>query len=1016
MRRTVLALSAFLILAPAFAAPPQLPAPGCTVPFFPKPHGENFFSEDQEVWLADILAEHIEQRFRIIEDEELVGPLRRIGHRLVQFLPPTRIPYRFYLLDMPATNAFASAGGRIYVTRRLISAARTEDELAGVLAHEIGHLVARDVPVRFTFLFKWALNVKQVGARDDIYEKYHLLLDTWMRNQGKVPPDPDHSPDAEQLRQIAADRFGAELAALAGYAPEAYAELWDRLMETKGNAGNWFTKFFGFAEPEQERLHAIRQMAQKLPEACRGPSAARPAEYEKWQAEVIAFNGTGLREELSGIIYRKNLQPPLRSDVSHFRFSPDGRFLLAQDLASIHVISVAEARVLFSIPADETYAAQFTPDSSAVVFSDRHLQVEWWSIPQQRRTFVQLLAPRWDCLQSKLSPDGRTLACINQLGDFRLLDVSTGNVLYEKKRMIMWGNRGQRIFLGSQDRDFTTLVSATYGEMAFSPDGRYLVTSADDDDAVYDLAAKKPLKMPRAARKVLRSFFTFQSPDRLVVRKDERKAQIVQFPSGERLDEFEVGGASLSAPTAGNFLLLRPIDHFPVGVFDIAARRVIRANRRPALDVYNNFIASERTDGEVGLYRLDSDGPVARVPLPMSNFPALRAATVSPDLEWLAVSNMRRGGVWNLSTAQRVTHVRGFRDAWLGDGPTLYADFPKFATQEHIIGRVAVGGEDASPVIALGSLRAMQRGSTVISLRPADPKKDAKEERERLKQLEKNRKERDKQRKKRGEAPGDEKYIYAEEEKVPEMRAGPLPCDFMPTVRSLEQSFEQLLRHLLAGPMRCNAILEVRDTRTGALLWSRHFKHEVPSSVAVPLEERIVFYWRLPSFEVSRMADSDPALRERLKSQHDKEQDYYVEVVEARTGKKLGGLLVETGRGSFWVRNVLSSGDWLVVSDWYDRLLLYSLSTGELKAKLFGRNPALNAAAQLLSVTNERGKLRLYRLNDAPGLPPLQHRFGFSELVAFAQFSRDGRRLFVLTANQQALLLDIATLTATSAQ
>jgi hypothetical protein len=992
MRRALLVICAMLALAPAFGAPAQQPAPeGCTLPFFPQPRGENIFTEEQEVWLADIMAEHIEQRWPIIEDEKLVGPLRRIGQRLAQFLPPTRIPYRFYLLDMPTTNAFATAGGRVYLTRRIVSAARTEDELAGVLAHEIGHLVAKDLPVRVSFLFKWALKVTEIKDRRDLYEKYHLLWDTRMRIRDKVPPTPEGTREAAQLRQIAADRFGTELAALAGYTPEAYADLWDRLMETKGNAGNWFTNVFGFAEPEQERFHAVREMIKKLPEACRGPSAANPAEFEKWQGEVIAFNGTGLREELKGVIYRKDLQPPLRSDVSHFRFSPDGRYLLAQDASAIHVLSVREGRMLFTIPSGEAFAAHFTPDSASVVYSDPHLQVETWSVRQQRRTSVYLLAPRWDCLQSKLSPDGRTLACLNVRWDLRLIDVSTGNLLYEKKQVILWGrggNRGIQIFVGRPDVDFLALTYNIWGEITFSPDGRYLVTSANDDDAVYDLVEKKPLRMPRAARQALRSYFTFQSPDRLVVRKGT-KAVIIKFPGGERLDEFEVGGAYLTAPTAGNYLLLRPIDQFPVGVFDIATRRVIRANRRPALDVYNDLIASERTDGEVDLYRMDSDGPLARVALPVSNFPPLRAAAVSPDLEWLAVSHYRRGGVWNLNTAQRVTHTRGFRDAWLGDGPTLYADFPKFARQEHVIGRITVGADDASPVIRLGSLHAIQRGSTVISIRPANPKEAQKWERERWKELEKSRKERDKQRKKRGEEPGDDRYIYAEEERVPEMR-GPAP--------------------------EKDAYFEVRDTRSGELLWSRFFKHEVPTSVAVPLEERIVFYWRLPSHEVSRLADEDRALREKLKQWRDKERDFYVEVVDARTGKKIGGLLVETGQGSFWLRNVLSSGDWLVVSDVLDRLLLYSLSTGELKAKLFGRYPALNAQAQLLSVTNARGKLRLYRLNEAPGLPPVEQRFAFSELVAFAQFSRDGRQLFVLTANQQAILLDTSAVTAAQAR
>ncbi|HWQ03386.1 MAG TPA: M48 family metalloprotease, partial [Candidatus Nitrosotenuis sp.] len=130
MCRILVVLSAFLALAPAFPAEGQTPASqGCRVTLIQELRGDNIFSEQQEIYLADVIAEHVQQRYRLIEDESLVGPLQRIGQRLVQFLPPARTPYKFFLLDTPETNAFASAGGRVYVTRRMISAARSEDEL-----------------------------------------------------------------------------------------------------------------------------------------------------------------------------------------------------------------------------------------------------------------------------------------------------------------------------------------------------------------------------------------------------------------------------------------------------------------------------------------------------------------------------------------------------------------------------------------------------------------------------------------------------------------------------------------------------------------------------------------------------------------------------------------------------------------------------------------------------------------------------------------------------------------------
>jgi predicted Zn-dependent protease len=69
-----------------------------------------------------------------------------VGQRIVQSSAASRTPYQyeFHLLgDAQTINAFALPGGQIYITRALFDKLTTEGELAGVLGHEIGHVVAR---------------------------------------------------------------------------------------------------------------------------------------------------------------------------------------------------------------------------------------------------------------------------------------------------------------------------------------------------------------------------------------------------------------------------------------------------------------------------------------------------------------------------------------------------------------------------------------------------------------------------------------------------------------------------------------------------------------------------------------------------------------------------------------------------------------------------------------------------------------------------------------------------------
>lgn len=106
----------------------------------------------------------------MIEDPEVTEYLTKIGERLTKHLPINRLRFQFFLVDLPDANAFVLPGGRIFVSRKLVAAALTEDELAGVIAHELGHLVTHESAIKTTRLFKEVLGVTSVGDRRDIFD------------------------------------------------------------------------------------------------------------------------------------------------------------------------------------------------------------------------------------------------------------------------------------------------------------------------------------------------------------------------------------------------------------------------------------------------------------------------------------------------------------------------------------------------------------------------------------------------------------------------------------------------------------------------------------------------------------------------------------------------------------------------------------------------------------------------------------------------------------------------------
>ena len=114
--------------------------------------------------------------------------LTSIGQRLTKHLPINRLRFQFFLVDLPDANAFVLPGGRIFVSRKLIAAALTEDELAGVIAHELGHLVTHEGAINTTRLFKEVLGVTSVGDRRDIFEKYNQLIENTNKKREAFRP------------------------------------------------------------------------------------------------------------------------------------------------------------------------------------------------------------------------------------------------------------------------------------------------------------------------------------------------------------------------------------------------------------------------------------------------------------------------------------------------------------------------------------------------------------------------------------------------------------------------------------------------------------------------------------------------------------------------------------------------------------------------------------------------------------------------------------------------------------
>lgn len=111
----------------------------------------NIVSEQQEQQMGDKAHQDVIREFGVYDEKpELNKLVNDIGQKLARISDRPGLPWRFTLLDTPMVNAMALPGGYVYVTRGILERMNSEDELAGVIAHEVSHVAARHTAQRIS--------------------------------------------------------------------------------------------------------------------------------------------------------------------------------------------------------------------------------------------------------------------------------------------------------------------------------------------------------------------------------------------------------------------------------------------------------------------------------------------------------------------------------------------------------------------------------------------------------------------------------------------------------------------------------------------------------------------------------------------------------------------------------------------------------------------------------------------------------------------------------------------------
>lgn len=221
---------------------------------------------DQELSFGAQSFADVQKTEKVSTDQAAIQRVQRVGQRIAQAVgnEMPNASWQFVVFDSPEVNAFALPGGKVGVYTGLLKLATTDDELAIVMGHEIGHVVARHGAERMSEATVLAglgqLGSAVVQAYDPKYvQAFQMAYPTGTSLVRTLP----HS----RTQESEADHMGLVFAAKAGYDPRAAITFWEKMIaQQKSGGGGFLAKMLSDHPADQQRIANLQAlMPQVLP-------------------------------------------------------------------------------------------------------------------------------------------------------------------------------------------------------------------------------------------------------------------------------------------------------------------------------------------------------------------------------------------------------------------------------------------------------------------------------------------------------------------------------------------------------------------------------------------------------------------------------------------------------------------------------------------------------------------------------------------------------------------------------
>lgn len=212
----------------------------------------------QEIELGKQFSQAIEKEYNILQDQEITEYVNKVGQRVVRASARQDLPYHFKVVNSKEINAFALPGGFVYINAGALKAMDNESQLAGVLAHEVGHIVARhgvkriQASIGTSRLFEIIFQGKTGNKRDVIAKQaVSLAMNLVMLGHGRQA-------------EFEADELSVNFTYQSGYNPGGMIEFFEKLKATEKREPSKLKHLLASHPPTSERIERVKAKIEGL--------------------------------------------------------------------------------------------------------------------------------------------------------------------------------------------------------------------------------------------------------------------------------------------------------------------------------------------------------------------------------------------------------------------------------------------------------------------------------------------------------------------------------------------------------------------------------------------------------------------------------------------------------------------------------------------------------------------------------------------------------------------------------